>query len=145
MLINHDLAGLLDFDGLPDLSPRYEYEKQRYDGWFNNMAQPDWGSVGKYILIAEYLVFMTVGQQMPKVSRNNPLFFVMFIVSFVTLGSRLTRKAPSAYEDGVYMMAGSHRPSPRKLSEAFMKGEDGLPSARNRTALLAFFGQVSTP
>ncbi|XP_026677068.1 dual oxidase-like [Diaphorina citri] len=22
-------------------------EKQRYDGWFNNLAHPDWGSVGK--------------------------------------------------------------------------------------------------
>jgi hypothetical protein len=26
---------------------RYVYEKQRYDGWFNNMAHPEWGSVGK--------------------------------------------------------------------------------------------------
>lgn len=24
------------------------YEKQRYDGWFNNRAYPDWGSVGEY-------------------------------------------------------------------------------------------------
>lgn len=23
-------------------------EKQRYDGWFNNLAHPDWGSVSKY-------------------------------------------------------------------------------------------------
>lgn len=23
-------------------------EKQRYDGWYNNLAHPDWGSVGKY-------------------------------------------------------------------------------------------------
>lgn len=22
-------------------------EKQRYDGWFNNLAHPDWGSVSK--------------------------------------------------------------------------------------------------
>jgi len=22
-------------------------EKQRYDGWYNNLAHPDWGSVGK--------------------------------------------------------------------------------------------------
>lgn len=22
-------------------------EKQRYDGWFNNLAHPEWGSVGK--------------------------------------------------------------------------------------------------
>ena len=40
------------------------------------------------------------------------------------------------------MMAGSDRPSPRKLSQALMKGVDGLGSLRNRTALLAFFGQV---
>jgi dual oxidase len=42
------------------------------------------------------------------------------------------------------MMAGEDRPSPRTLSEAFLKGQDGMPSARNRTALLAFFGQVRT-
>lgn len=22
-------------------------EKQRYDGWFNNLAHPEWGSVGE--------------------------------------------------------------------------------------------------
>jgi dual oxidase len=27
---------------------QYSYtEKQRYDGWFNNLAHPDWGSVGE--------------------------------------------------------------------------------------------------
>ncbi len=61
------------------------------------------------------------------------------------------------------MLAGQDRPSPRKLSQvkinknkiitncrknlifvfqAFMRGSDGLGSKRNRTALLAFFGQV---
>lgn len=24
------------------------YEKQRYDGWYNNLAHPEWGSVGNY-------------------------------------------------------------------------------------------------
>ncbi len=42
------------------------------------------------------------------------------------------------------MMAGPDRPSPRKLSQVFMKGEDGMGSLRNRTAMLAFFGQVVT-
>lgn len=77
-------------------------EKQRYDGWFNNLGHPSWGAVE----------------------------------------SRLTRKAPSAYSDGVYMLAGMHRPSPRRLSQVFMRGADGQASSRNRTALLAFFGQV---
>lgn len=22
-------------------------EKQRYDGWYNNLAHPEWGSIGK--------------------------------------------------------------------------------------------------
>ncbi|XP_063236450.1 dual oxidase [Bacillus rossius redtenbacheri] len=77
-------------------------EKQRYDGWFNNLAHPDWGSVD----------------------------------------NRLLRKSPAAYTDGVYMMAGQNRPSPRKLSQLFMKGQDGQGSARNLTAMLAFFGQM---
>ncbi|XP_026480513.1 LOW QUALITY PROTEIN: dual oxidase-like [Ctenocephalides felis] len=79
-------------------------EKQRYDGWYNNLAHPDWGSVG----------------------------------------SHLTRKTPPAYADGVYALAGQGRPSPRRLSRLFMKGQDGLASKMNRTALLAFFGQVVT-
>ncbi len=27
-------------------SAAYQYERQRYDGWFNNMAHPQWGSIG---------------------------------------------------------------------------------------------------
>lgn len=78
-------------------------EKQRYDGWYNNLAHPDWGSID----------------------------------------SQLTRKAPPSYADGVYQMAGMDRPSARRLSQALMKGADGLSSARNLTALFAFFGQVA--
>lgn len=79
-------------------------DKQRYDGWYNNLAHPDWGSID----------------------------------------SRLIRKMPAAYSDGVYMLAGQDRPSPRKLSQLFMQGDDGLPSVKNRTALFAFFGQLVT-
>lgn len=60
------------------------------------------------------------------------------------LESRLVRKAPSAYSDGVYTLAGNNRPSPRILSRMFMRGNEGLGSKHNRTALLAFFGQVVT-
>ncbi|CAL1263202.1 unnamed protein product [Larinioides sclopetarius] len=79
-------------------------EKQRYDGWYNNLGHPEWGSVE----------------------------------------SQLTRKTPAFYADGVYMLAGEDRPSPRTLSQALMRGDDGLPSLRNLTALFTFFGQVVT-
>lgn len=62
-------------------------------------------------------------------------------MSFCVAESQLTRKAPASYADGVYTMNGINRPSPRKLSQAFMKGKDGMPSAKNRTALLTFFGK----
>lgn len=39
------------------------------------------------------------------------------------------------------MMAGEDRPSPRELSQALMKGDDGVASSRNLTALFAFFGK----
>lgn len=81
---------------------RSKAEKQRYDGWYNNLAHPSWGAID----------------------------------------NQLTRKAPASYGDGVYTMNGEGRPSPRTLSQAFMKGEDGLGSLKNRTALSAFFGQV---
>ena len=54
----------------------------------------------------------------------------------------LVRKTPPSYADGVYMMSGADRPSPRNLSQAFMRGKDGLSSLRNRTAMQTFFGQV---
>lgn len=28
-------------------------EKQRYDGWFNNLAHPEWGSIGKFKCIKQ--------------------------------------------------------------------------------------------
>ena len=55
--------------------------------------------------------------------------------------SQLTRKVPPSYSDGVYRMSGEGRPSPRNLSQAFMKGPEGLPSLRNRTGIATFFGK----
>ena len=79
-----------------------KFERQRYDGWYNNLAHPSWG----------------------------------------TVDAHLVRKTPPSYSDGVYMMSGGNRPSPRNLSQAFMKGVDGLGSVKNRTAMQTFFGQV---
>lgn len=31
-------------------------EKQRYDGWYNNLAHPDWGAVGKSANFVNYIV-----------------------------------------------------------------------------------------
>jgi hypothetical protein len=76
-------------------------EFQRYDGWYNNLANADWGSVG----------------------------------------SRLYRKAPSNYADGVYMLDDS-LPSARVLSELVFAGADGLAHTRNCTTMLAFFSRL---
>uniref|UniRef100_T1IYT7 NAD(P)H oxidase (H2O2-forming) n=1 Tax=Strigamia maritima TaxID=126957 RepID=T1IYT7_STRMM len=77
-------------------------EKQRYDGWYNNLGHPSWGSIY----------------------------------------SHLTRKVPPSYADGVYMLAGQNRPSARVISDAIMSGSDGLASSKNKTVLMAFFGQL---
>ena len=50
------------------------HERQRYDGWYNNMASPDWGAVD----------------------------------------SKLVRKSPAHYEDGVYLMAETNRSLDKK-------------------------------
>ena len=63
------------------------------------------------------------------------------VVLFYFTESQLTRKAPASYSDGVYTMTGDQRPSPRTISQALMKGSDGLASRRNRTALHTFFGK----
>lgn len=68
-------------------------------------------------------------------------YFFFLSTQFIYIESHLTRKAPPSYSDGVYMMAGEDRPSPRELSQALMKGDDGVASSRNLTALFAFFGK----
>jgi len=60
-----------------------------------------------------------------------------------SMENHLTRKVPPSYSDGVYMMAGADRPSPRALSQALMKGEDGKSSAHNLTVLFTFFGKFN--
>lgn len=64
----------------------------------------------------------------------------LLVIFWCVTDSQITRKTPPTYSDGVYMIAGQNRPSARTLSTLFMKGDDGLSSTRNRTALLAFFG-----
>lgn len=54
----------------------------------------------------------------------------------------LIRKSPPAYQDGVYEPAGQDRPNPFTISEIAHKGESGLGSARNRTAMLVYFGKT---
>jgi dual oxidase len=66
---------------------------------------------------------------------------MLLFLNISNVDSHLTRKVPASYSDGVYMMGGLNRPNPRKLSEFFMKGPDGLGSVMNRTALFAFFGK----
>lgn len=64
-----------------------------------------------------------------------------FFSNHQCLDTHLVRKAPAAYSDGVYAMAGTNRPSPRRLSKLFMRGQDGLSSMKNRSGILAFFGE----
>ncbi len=110
----------------------------------------------------QFLVFLAGKEKVSQKIECNEIKCGLAIVFFFA-DSRLTRKTPASYADGVYMLAGQDRPSPRKLSQvkikknkvitncrkilifvfqAFMRGSDGLGSKRNRTALLAFFGQV---
>ena len=67
---------------------------------------------------------------------------ILFFAHAHIADSRLTRKTPPTYGDGVYTINGGGRPSPRTLSQAFMKGYDGLGSLKNRTALATFFGKT---
>ena len=69
---------------------------------------------------------------------------LLVYIYFFFLDGQLTRKTPPSYSDGVYTMSGEGRPSPRTLSEIFMKGKDGLGSKKNRTALSVFFGKKRT-
>ena len=44
---------------------KMQFEKQRYDGWYNNLAHPGWGSVGElaivYMIRDFFCIKITVG------------------------------------------------------------------------------------
>lgn len=39
-----------------------QLEKQRYDGWYNNLAHPDWGATGEFtsLFIPESLLLFII-------------------------------------------------------------------------------------
>ena len=45
------------------------------------------------------------------------------------------------YNDGVFLISGIGRPTPREISTALTEGESGLPSLNNKTAFFVFFGK----
>ncbi|GFR66424.1 dual oxidase [Elysia marginata] len=55
--------------------------------------------------------------------------------------THLLRLSPADYSDGVYEPAGKARPNPFTISQIAFSGSNRLGSARNRNALLVFFGQ----
>lgn len=79
-------------------------------------------------------MYQTVGQ-------ITPFLKGMFFMSRWFPESTFVRKTPVAYSDGVYKLAGPNRPNARLVSELLFKGQDGLASYLNRTAMMAFFGK----
>ena len=71
---------------------------------------------------------------------NGQLLLVHVLPHVPLAGSRLYRKSPPAYADGVYMLD-EELPSARILSDLVFSGDDGLPHLRNCTTMLAFFSQ----
>ena len=56
------------------------YEKQRYDGWYNNLAHPEWGSVGNYWLVP---IIYSSGSLLKLFTHSNYLFILMLWSCFV--------------------------------------------------------------
>ena len=46
------LSLLLLSSWLPSVLPASLIEHQRYDGWYNNLAHPDWGSLGTFVSLS---------------------------------------------------------------------------------------------
>ena len=47
------IPNILFFFSLPD---HMFAERQRYDGWYNNLAHPNWGSAGKFYFKSSFKV-----------------------------------------------------------------------------------------
>ncbi|PVD19736.1 hypothetical protein C0Q70_20227 [Pomacea canaliculata] len=54
----------------------------------------------------------------------------------------MMRRSPARYSDGIYEMAGRHRPNPLDISQHVHSGPAGTSSAFNRNAMSVFFGQL---
>lgn len=57
----------------PDSSSFFQAEYQRYDGWYNNLAHADWGSLGTFTPVSHFLSLMNlcaVRGRFPKASRE---------------------------------------------------------------------------
>lgn len=67
---------------------------------------------------------------------------IRYYMPTLYLDDILIRKSPPAYQDGVYEPAGQDRPNPFTISDIAHKGESGLGSVRNRTAMLVYFGKT---
>ena len=65
-----------------------------------------------------------------------------WVGKFHLVGSRLHRRCPNGYTDGVYMIEDGERPSARILSDLVFQGPDGLSNDRNVTTMLAFFSKL---
>lgn len=70
-------------------------------------------------------------------------FVIKFEYSIFLRLAPLIYKARPSYSDGTKSMGGTSRPPAGMLSDKIFSGPDGLPSARNLTALFAFFGKNS--
>ena len=55
--------------------------------------------------------------------------------------THLLRVSPANFSDGVYEPSGKDRPNPLEISKIAFAGENKKGSARNRNAMLVFFGK----
>lgn len=66
-------------------------EKQRYDGWYNNLAHPEWGSVGMY---ARFIQFNCV---VNNVDGSRIFFFCDFAMNASNQGHVAARTSYSLF------------------------------------------------
>lgn len=103
------------------------WEVQRYDGWYNNLADHDRGATGEWI--HTFLGFL----QKEKRKKHQDV---------LPTDATLVRLFPAQYTDGVYLPRQEpHLPNPRQISNIATSGQSGLMSYRNRSVLSVAFGE----
>ena len=74
-----------------------------------------------------------------RASITSPMTSISIFNCFLVV-TRLTRRVPSQYEDGVYQPSGFDRPNPFTLSKELMNGNSSG-CVTNKNVLLVFFGK----
>ncbi|KAK3803213.1 hypothetical protein RRG08_013796 [Elysia crispata] len=92
------------------------------------------------VLLVSHVICTNSEEEFERVP-NDGWFNNLLHPDWGAIDTHLLRVSPANFSDGVYEPSGKDRPNPLEISKIAFAGENKKGSARNRNAMLVFFGQ----